>query len=46
MVIPKGDDIWEICKLATDEKYQGQGAGSSVLKACINYAKEHKQKNY
>lgn len=25
MVIPKGDDTWEICKLATDEKYRGQG---------------------
>lgn len=33
--------IWEICKLATDEHYRGNGAGSAVLKACMDYAKEH-----
>lgn len=31
-------DVWEIHKLAADEKYQGHGAGSAVLKACIEYA--------
>ncbi len=41
MVNPVGSQVWEICKLATDEKYQGMGAGSGVLKACMDYAKEH-----
>lgn len=44
MVIPRTDQVWEICKLATDEQYMGRGAGSAVLKACIEYAKEHKAK--
>lgn len=38
MTIPEGNDIWEICKLATDDKYQGHGAGSAVFKACMDYA--------
>lgn len=41
MVLPHENDLWEICKLATDEKYQGHGAGSAVLKACMDYAIEH-----
>lgn len=41
MVVPRDDNVWEICKLATDEHYRGKGAGSAVLQACINYAKEH-----
>lgn len=41
MVIPRDGQIWEICKLATDEHYIGKGAGSAVLKACMDYAKEH-----
>lgn len=41
MVVPRNGQIWEICKLATDEHYMGKGAGSAVLKACMNYAKEH-----
>lgn len=44
MVIPRTHQVWEICKLATDERYMGRGAGSAVLKACIEYAKEHKAK--
>lgn len=39
MVMPKNDQVWEICKLAADENYQGRGAGAAVLKACMNYAK-------
>lgn len=39
MVMPKNDQVWEICKLAADENYQGRGAGSAVLEACMNYAK-------
>ncbi|HIQ99063.1 MAG TPA: GNAT family N-acetyltransferase [Candidatus Scybalocola faecavium] len=41
MVNPAGGQVWEICKLATDERYRGKGAGSAVLKACMDYAKEH-----
>lgn len=41
MVVPRNGQIWEICKLATDEHYMGKGAGSAVLKACMDYAKEH-----
>lgn len=41
MVIPRNNQVWEICKLATDEYYMGKGAGSAVLKACMDYAKEH-----
>ena len=40
MIVPRDNRTWEICKLATDEKYQGKGAGSAVLKSCIDYAKE------
>lgn len=39
MVMPKNNQVWEICKLATDENYQGRGAGAAVLEACMNYAK-------
>ena len=38
MVMPLDGGNWEICKLATEEKYQGHGAGSMVFKACMNYA--------
>lgn len=41
MVVPIDNQVWEICKLATDEHYMGKGAGSAVLKASMNYAKEH-----
>lgn len=38
MTMPLGNDVWEICKLAANEKYQGHGAGSAVFKACMDYA--------
>lgn len=38
MVMPCGNHSWEICKLAANERYQGQGAGSAVFKACMDYA--------
>ena len=41
MAMPFGDDIWEICKLAANENYQGHGAGSAVFKACMDYAIDH-----
>lgn len=41
MVVPRDGQVWEICKLATDENYMGKGAGSAVLKACMDFAKEH-----
>lgn len=40
MAVPRENQVWEICKLATDERYMGKGAGSAVLKACMDYAKE------
>lgn len=41
MVMPFGNHVWEICKLAADEGYQGKGAGSNVFKACMEYAVDH-----
>lgn len=41
MITPFGNNTWEICKLAANEEYQGQGAGSAVFKACMDYAIEH-----
>lgn len=41
MIYPCGDDVWEICKLAADEKKQGHGAGTAVFQACMDYAEEH-----
>lgn len=41
MVVPREGGVWEICKLATDEHFQGRGAGASVLKACIDHARAH-----
>lgn len=41
MVTPTYNNVWEICKLAADEKYQGQGAGSAVFEACMKYAIDH-----
>ncbi|WP_368562371.1 GNAT family N-acetyltransferase [Enterococcus faecalis] len=41
MIRPLYDNVWEIGKLATNEQYLGNGAGSMVFDACLNYAKEH-----
>lgn len=41
MAVPFGGNVWEICKLAANEQYQGHGAGSAVFKACMDYAIEH-----
>lgn len=42
MVMPLGNNIWEICKLAASGQYTGKGAGSAVFKACMDYAILHK----
>lgn len=34
-------NTWEICKLGADDRFQGKGAGSGVLKACMDYAAAH-----
>lgn len=39
MVMPLNEHTWEICKLAADETRQGNGAGSVVFRACMDYAK-------
>lgn len=44
MVAPINGQVWEICKLATDPEHMGKGAGSAVLRACINYATAHNAK--
>lgn len=41
MIQPLGDDVWEICKLAARGQYTGTGAGSAVLKKCMEYAVNH-----
>ncbi len=41
MIEPLGNDVWEVCKLAAEGQYTGTGAGSAVLKACMNYAISH-----
>lgn len=40
MIAPREDGDWEIMKFAARGMYTGTGAGSSCLKACIEYAKE------
>lgn len=40
MVAPREDGDWEIMKLAARGMYTGTGAGSAVLRACIDYARE------
>lgn len=41
MTEPIGDDVWEICKLAAVGQYTGTGAGSAVLKACMDHSISH-----
>lgn len=41
MTEPLGGDVWEICKLAAEGQYTGTGAGTAVLKACMDYSIEH-----
>ncbi len=36
-----GNEIWEICKLAANEKYKGKGAGNAVFEQCMKYAIDH-----
>lgn len=38
MTYPHTETVWEITKLGADEKYQGRGAGSAVLRACMDFA--------
>lgn len=44
MTKPIGEDTWEICKLAADERYRGRGAGSKLFKKCMEYAMENNAK--
>ena len=41
MVFPLGEDIFEIGKLAADDKYKGRGAGSAVFHSAKEYALSH-----
>ena len=38
MTKPINESTWEICKLAADEQYRGQGVGSKLFKKCMKYA--------
>ena len=38
MIIPLDGEVWEICKLAADDRYKGKGAGNAVFQACTDYA--------
>lgn len=38
MVMPLGDDVWEIGKLAADEALACRGGGSAVFHACKEHA--------
>lgn len=33
MICPRNNNIWEICKLATDEKYQGERRGRRSIES-------------
>ena len=44
MTVPLGNDVWEICKLASNKAFRGRGAGSAVFKACMDYAKANRAK--
>lgn len=35
------NETWEICKLAANQKYKGQGAGNAVFKRSMEYAIAH-----
>lgn len=41
MIEPLGNDVWEICKLAAVGQYTGTGAGTAVIKACMDFAISH-----
>ncbi|MDO4536289.1 MAG: GNAT family N-acetyltransferase [Clostridium perfringens] len=41
MVLPMEKGTWEICKLAAEPKFKGNGAGKAVLKRCMDYAIEN-----
>ena len=41
LALPKGDGIWELCKLATAQGHRGRGAGTAVVEACLDYARSN-----
>ena len=41
MIHPLGGGVWELCKLGTAEEHQGKGAGTAILRTCMEYAKAH-----
>lgn len=42
MIAPREDGDWEIMKFAARGMYTGTGAGSAVLRACIDYARQRR----
>ena len=41
MAMPLNNGVWELCKLAAAGQYTGKGAGSAVMRACMDYAITH-----
>lgn len=41
MIHPLGGGVWELCKLGTAEAHQGKGAGTAILRTCMQYAENH-----
>lgn len=40
MVVPSGDNVWEVCKLCSNKNVDHKGAGTKVFEASVNYALE------
>lgn len=40
-LIKRGDQVFELSKMAVTEEYQGMGIGKKLIHACIKYAKEN-----
>ena len=43
-LVKMSDNTMELAKMAVDERFQGQGIGRAVLSACIEYARQKKQR--
>lgn len=41
MVLELEPNVWEICKFATNEQFQGKGAGRKIFQKAIDYASAH-----
>ena len=44
MIVPLGNDEWELEKFCAKGMHTGKGAGTACLKACIDYVKQQNGK--